>query len=71
MSGALYKKMESGRGIRLLGVGCENMEDQSSPIQKELFDFGEEKKARVEEAIYKMKNKNPGLEVTKARLLKK
>lgn len=65
------KKWESGRGIRLLGVGCENMEDQSSPIQKELFDFGEEKKARVEEAIYKMKNKNPGLEVTKARLLKK
>ncbi|MBO4320117.1 MAG: DNA polymerase IV [Treponema sp.] len=65
------KKWENGRGIRLLGVCCENVEDTSNPVQKELFDFGDEKKAKVEEAIYKMGNKNPGLAVTKARLLKK
>jgi DNA polymerase-4 len=65
------KKWEKGRGIRLLGVGCDKLEDKSNPVQKDLFDFGEEKKAKVEEAIYKMENKNPGLAVTKARLLKK
>lgn len=65
------KKWEKGRGIRLLGVGCDKLEDKSTPMQKDLFDFGEEKKAKVEEAIYKMENKNPGLALTKARLLKK
>ena len=65
------KKWDNGRGIRLLGVACDRVEDKTTPVQKELFDFGEEKKAKVEEAIYRMGNKKPGLEVTKARLLKK
>lgn len=65
------KKWEKGHGIRLLGVACDKLEDKSCPVQKDLFDFGEEKKARVEEAIYKMGKKNPDLAVTKARLLKK
>ena len=37
--------------------------------QGELFDFGDEKKRKVEETVLKIKEKNPDLKITKARLL--
>ncbi len=65
----LQKKYETGRGIRLLGVACCNLEDKSKPYQQDLFDFGNKKKALVEEAIYAMEQKNPDIKIKKARLL--
>ncbi len=63
------KKYERGRGIRLLGVACEKLYGRDVPDQKSLFDFGEEKKARIEEAIYKMQDKHPEIKIRKARML--
>ncbi len=65
-----YKKYESGRGIRLLGVAAQNLEDSSAPRQADLFDFGEEKKRKVEEAILKQLEKNPAIKITKARMMR-
>lgn len=65
----LRKKRDASLGIRLLGIGLQNLEDESKPRQKELFDFGEEKKRKLEEAILKAQEKDPSLKITKARLL--
>lgn len=65
----LEKKRNSNLGIRLLGVGMYNLEDETTPRQQELFDFGEEKKRRLESAILKAQEKDPSLKITKARLL--
>ena len=64
------KKWEVGKGVRLLGVSCDNVEDKSVPVQQELFDFGDSKRANVEEAIYKMEDKNPKLKIVKGRVLR-
>lgn len=63
------KKYEFGRGIRLIGVGLENVQDQNAPVQEVLFDFGEKKKKAVENAILKMTAKHPEIKVKKARML--
>ena len=63
------KKYERGRGIRLLGVACEKVYGRDIPDQKSLFDFGDEKKAKIEEAIYKMQDKHPEIKIRKARML--
>ena len=63
------KKYDSRLSIRLLGVCLQNLEDENTPLQRELFDFGEEKKRKLESAILKAQEKNPGLKITKARLL--
>ncbi len=65
------KKYTAGKGIRLLGVACENVESRSEPVQQSLFDFGEEKRAKVEEAVYAMQDKNPRISIRKARLFGK
>ncbi|WP_407429297.1 DNA polymerase IV [Treponema sp.] len=65
----LEKKRDTRLGIRLLGVAMQNLEDESSPRQMELFDFGDEKKRKLENAILKAQEKNPDLKITKARLL--
>ena len=65
----LEKKIDLQKGIRLLGVGMQNLEDEKEVRQQELFDFGEEKKRRLESAILKAQEKNPGLKITSARLL--
>lgn len=64
------KKYEPGRGIRLLGVAAQNLENSATPHQGDLFDFGEGKKRKVEEAILKHLEKNPAVKITKARMLK-
>ncbi len=65
------RKYEQNHGIRLLGVGLSNVESTDAPVQGELFDFSEKNKAKVEEAILKATEKNPGIKITKASLLKK
>ena len=65
------KKYNRKLGIRLLGVCLQNLENDSEPRSKELFDFGEEKKRRLEQAILKAQQKDPSLKITKARLLGK
>ena len=64
------KKYERGRGIRLLGVACEKVYGNDIPDQKSLFDFGDEKKAKIEEAIYQMQDKHPEIKIRKARMLR-
>src|SRR5574344_2090673 len=65
------KKYESGRGIRLLGVAAQNVEDGTVPVQNDLFDFGSKKKAAVEKSIVSFEDKHPGIKITKARTLSK
>lgn len=62
------KKYEKGRGIRLLGIGLENVVNQINQSQEVLFDFGSKKKQAVEEAILKLSEKHPDLKIQKARL---
>ena len=64
------KKYETGRGIRLLGVAAQNVEANSVPVQTELFDFGDAKKAKVEKAILALENKHPGVKIEKARTMR-
>lgn len=63
------KKYENGRGIRLLGVGVENVEKEMSAKQEVLFDFGEKKRQAVENAIFDLTSKHPEIKIKKARLL--
>ncbi len=64
------KKYETGRGIRLLGAGLENIQGKDAPMQEVLFDFGEKKKQAVENAILKLSTKHPEIKIQKARTLK-
>ena len=64
-----YKKYERGRGVRLLGIGFHNVQDGLEDPQGELFDFGEKKKQTIEKTVLKLKQKNPKLPLTKARLI--
>ncbi len=64
------KKYENGRGIRLLGIAAQNLEDSRQPIQQELFDFGDKKKLAVEKTVIEMQKKNPNITIKKARLMK-
>lgn len=63
------KKWDGKTGIRLLGVALEKVEPRSAPVQGDLFDLMGQKKARVEEAVFSMEDKNPGLKVKRARTL--
>lgn len=66
----LFKsKYQYGKGIRLLGVGAQNLEKGISSHIQELFDFGEEKKQKLEETVLKIQKKNPSSEIKKARQL--
>lgn len=64
-----WKKYSGKLGIRLLGVCLQNLEDDTKPREQNLFDFGEEKKRALEQAILKAQQKDPNLKVTKARLI--
>ncbi len=60
-------KYDRSMGIRLLGVGCQNLETGVSGAQQELFDFGEGKKRAVETAVLELQKKDPKNLVKKAR----
>ena len=65
------KRYQNGRGIRLLGVGFENIFKEEKPYQQDLFSINnDEKKQAVEKAILKLSKKHPELKVSKARTLK-
>ena len=64
------QKREKDRGIRLIGVGFENVETIERPEQQSLFDDNEKKKQIVENAILKLNQKHPEIKVQKARTLK-
>lgn len=63
------KKYERNRGVRLLGVGFENVEKEEKPTQQDLFDNGTEKKKAVEKAILNLEKKHPEIKIRKARTL--
>ena len=63
------KKWEKNIGVRLIGVGLENIEKEDKPMQQELFDDATEKKQKVEKAILSMSQKHPELKVHKARMM--
>lgn len=62
-----HKKAERGRGIRLLGLGLQNIADGLESEQGELFDFGEKKQRSVETAVLKLHQKDPCNKLKKAR----
>lgn len=64
-----HKKYERGRGIRLLGLGLQNISDGLESQQGELFDFGEKKLRSVEKTVLKLHQKNPSTKLKKARQL--
>lgn len=64
------RKYEKGRGIRLLGVGFENIENEEKPYQQDLFGNKDEKKQAVEKAILNLEKKHPEIKVRKARTFK-
>ncbi|MCR5613341.1 DNA polymerase IV [Treponema sp.] len=63
-------KYEFGRGVRLLGVGVQNIIGADKLAQGELFEDENKKKQKVEKAILELENKKPEIKVHKARLLK-
>ena len=65
------KKYERGRGIRLIGIALENIENTERPVQQSLFDDGSEKKQNVEKAILNLEKKHPEIKIHKARMLEK
>lgn len=62
------KKYEFGRGIRLLGVGVQNVINSNQIIQPELFENENKKKQTVEKAILDLEARHPKIKVKKARL---
>lgn len=64
-----YKRWNGNTPIRLVGVGLISVEAAEIPEQMNLFEDGFEKKKKVEEAVFNLKNK--GEKITKASLLKK
>ena len=65
----LNRKLDSSKGVRLLGVSFENVTSLCEPEQQPLFDFGEKKRSKIEKAIFDLEEKNPAIKITKARLL--
>ncbi len=64
-----YKKYVDGKGIRLLGLSLENLENKNLPFQTELFGSKNQKKAKLEKAIFELERKNPSVKIKKARLI--
>lgn len=63
------KKYINGRGIRLLGLGFDNVEENDNNRQFELFDQDKDKKKKIEEAILKLEEKHPEIKIRKASIL--
>lgn len=64
------KKYNQGQGIRLLGVGFENIEKTEHSDQLTLFEDIDKKKNKVEKAILELSKKHPEIKIQKARTLK-
>lgn len=64
------KKYNNTSGVRLLGVGFENIENTERPYQQDLFENNDSKKQAVEKAILNLEKKHPEIKVRKARTFK-
>ena len=64
------KKYDGKSGIRLLGVGLDNVTKNENPVQQTLFDDGSKKKHAIEKAILSLEKKHPEIKIQKARTLK-
>jgi DNA polymerase-4 len=64
----LDKAWDGRTAIRLLGLCFVDLEDESSPIQGELFAESEERSRRAESAVFELERKGIG-KVTRARLI--
>lgn len=64
------KKYDEKSGIRLLGVGLDNVTKDEKPLQQELFADKNQKKQAIEKAILSLEKKHPEIKVLKARTLK-
>jgi len=64
------RKYDRTRGVRLLGIGFDNVHEEEITYQQELFDDGQKKKQAVEKAILNIEKKFPDIQVQKARVLK-
>jgi DNA polymerase-4 len=60
------KKYEKGRGIRLIGAGLMNLEEENG-YQAELFDVKGEKERRLEESILEINSRFPGAALRRGR----
>lgn len=65
---ALFGCAWNGEPVRLIGLGLANLEDEKGSAQGELFVSDEDKRARVERAIFELERKGKG-KMTKARLI--
>jgi DNA polymerase-4 len=54
-----HRKYQSGRGVRLIGAGLMNLENESGARQAELFETGSEKEELLEQAILDINRKFP------------
>lgn len=63
------EKYDRNFGVRLIGVGLENLEKKPFAEQLSLFDDDKEKKQSVEKAILNLEQKHPEIKLHKARLL--
>lgn len=64
----LLKAAWDGNPIRLAGLGLANLQDGEGPAQGELFPSEDDRRARVERAVFELEKKGFG-KVTKARLI--
>ena len=56
--------------IRLIGIGLSNVVITGGHTQAELFENADDKKKKVEEAVFKIKSEIKGVKITKASLMK-
>ncbi|AHC14980.1 DNA polymerase IV [Salinispira pacifica] len=65
----LKQKWDSRTPVRLIGLGFASVGSQDDFTQTELFETGEEKRSRAEQAVLELKTKYDSLNISKARTL--
>jgi hypothetical protein len=63
------KKWNEKQPVRLLGISASNLEKGDSLQQPGLFEYEEDKKNKVEQAVYNIKKKMGKVALTRANLL--
>lgn len=64
----LFRSVWNGSPVRLLGLGLGNLQDRTPDAQGELFRTEDDRRARVEQAVFELERKGIG-KVTRARLI--
>jgi DNA polymerase-4 len=67
--GLFLKKWNEKQPVRLLGISASNLEKGDSLQQPGLFEYEEDKKNKVEQAVYNIKKKMGKVALTRANLL--